>query len=90
MMNIKEIDVICDIIDVLDRDSTASCLVGELKKITYAPNLGYRNWIFKYRGLYLLLYDMGNGHYQYLCPVSWFDVLYAIIYHKLDVWGVIN
>ena len=89
-MNIKKVNVICDIMDVLERDSTASALVGKLQKITYAPNLGYRNWIFKYCGVYLLLYDIGNGHYEYLCPVSCVDMIYAKIYHKLDVWGILK
>ena len=90
MMNIKKVGIISDIMFVLEEDPQATQLVGQLKMITYAPNLGYRNWIFKYKGMYLLFFDRGNGCYQYLCPVSWFDALYARIYHKLDVWGVIN
>lgn len=76
-MTLKKIKLIDEVISGLEKDSTASTLIENMVCVCYAPNLGYRNWIFKYKTLYILLFDEGNGHYQYLTAVSRLDVVKA-------------
>lgn len=77
-----------DIIRELDRnlsaDSTASTLTKDLTRITYAPQLGYRSWIFKYKGVLVELFDMGNGHYAYERPAHKIDIIFARIYCAIE------
>ena len=81
-MTIRKIKLIDELMNHLEKDSTASTTGDDLKCISYAPQLGYRNWIFKYKTMLVLLFDAGNGHYQYLCPVSLIDVLIAKVLKK--------
>lgn len=57
-------------------DNCRGCFTGEA---TYAPNIGYRAWIMKYKGTPVCLWDMGNGHYSFHSAVSWIDILVAKI-----------
>ena len=84
-MTIRKIELIDELMRHLEEDSTASTITeGDLKYITYAPQLGYRNLIFKYKTMLVLLFDASNGHYQYLCPVSLIDVLIAKVVTKYN------
>ena len=74
-MTLKKIVLIDEILTALEEDTTLSTISNQITCVCCAPNFGYRNWIFKYKGLYILLFDEGNGHYQYICPLSWFDVI---------------
>lgn len=76
-MNIKKVKLIDEVISALENDTTMSNIVDHMKCVCYAPHLGYRNWVFKYKSMYLLMFDEGNGHYQYICPLRYFDVLMA-------------
>ena len=76
-MTLKKIKLIDEVISGLEKDTTASTLVENMVCICYAPHLGYRSWIFKYKTLYILLFDEGNGHYQYLTTLSRLDVVKA-------------
>ena len=55
-------------------DSTLSKCYEDLECISYAPYFGYRAWIFKYKGTFVCLWDMGNGHYDFHSAVTWEDV----------------
>lgn len=48
---------------------------GVLKKVCYAPNVGYRSWIFEYKGTYVALEDYGNGFWGFYTTVGLLDVL---------------
>lgn len=50
-----------------------------LKCVCYAPNIGYRCWIFKYKGTLVALGDLGNGWYDVYSAVTRLDVLVAKI-----------
>lgn len=76
-MTLKKIKLIDEVISGLEKDSTARTLIENMVCVCYAPHLGYRNWIFKYKTLYILLFDEGNGHYQYLTILSRLDVVKA-------------
>lgn len=52
----------------------ASALDGRLKKICYAPNIGYSVYVFKYRDVYVALWDCGNGYYEFFSVLSVMDV----------------
>lgn len=78
-MTFKKIELIDEVLSGLEEDSTASTLAENMVRICYAPSFGYRSWIFKYKTLYILLFDEGNGHYQYICSLTWFDVVKAKI-----------
>lgn len=82
-MTLKKIKLIDEVISGLEKDSTASTLIENMVCVCYAPHLGYRNWIFKYKTLYILLFDEGNGHYQYLSLLTWLDVIEAKIRNKM-------
>ena len=65
------------------QDSTLSNCAKDLKCISYAPNIGYRTWIFRYKGVLVALDDAGNGHYDFYTAVSFADLLVA----KLTLFG---
>lgn len=64
-------------------DSTLSICADNLKCVTYAPNIGYRSWIFRYKGVLVVLDDAGNGHYDFYTAVSLVDLVAA----KLSLLG---
>lgn len=83
-MTIRKIELIDELMSHLEKDSTASTITEDLKCISYAPQLGYRSWIFKYKTMLVLLFDASNGHYQYLCPVGLIDLLIAKVLIKYN------
>ena len=74
-MTFKKITLIDEVLTALEEDTTLSSISNYITRICYASDYGYKSWIFKYKRLYILLFDEGNGHYQYICPLSWFDVV---------------
>ena len=52
----------------------------DLKKLCYAPNVGYRSWIYIYKGTYVALEDYGNGRWAFYTVVGLLDVLVAKVY----------
>lgn len=78
-MTFKKIELIDEVLSGLEEDSTDSTLIKNMVCVCHAPRFGCRNWIFKYKNLYILLFDAGNGHYQYICSLTWFDVVKAKI-----------
>ena len=73
----KKWDKINDLIDRLYHRTYKPGDLGNLHCICYAPNIGYRSWIFKYEGVLVALFDEGNDHYSFHMPVNWLDVLMA-------------
>lgn len=59
------------------QDSTLDNCEKDLKCISYAPNIGYRTWIFRYKGVLVALDDVGNGHYDFYTAVSFIDLVIA-------------
>lgn len=49
----------------------------KLKCICYAPNIGYRSWIFRYKGILVALFDLGNDNYSFQSLVSIMDLIMA-------------
>lgn len=74
-MTFNKIMLIDEVLTALEEDATLSSISNHITRICYAPSFGYRSWIFKYKSLYILLFDEGNGYYQYICSLSWFDVI---------------
>ena len=74
-MTFNKIVLIDEVLTALEEDATLGSISNYITRICYAPNFGYRSWIFKYKSLYILLFDEGNGYYQYICSLSWFDVI---------------
>lgn len=68
-----------DVCRAISEDSTLmdDKLVPGLKCITYAPNIGYRAWIFKYKGTLMALWDEGNSHWGLHSVVSVWDLIVA-------------
>lgn len=52
---------------------------NDLKCICYAPNIGYRSWIFNYKGVLVALIDIGNDHYDFHTAVTWLDTVHALL-----------
>ena len=67
-----------ELIELIGNDDTLSG-VENMHVVTYAPNMGYRTWIFKYKKVYVALFDDGNGHYSYFTMVSRLQVIWAKI-----------
>lgn len=65
-----------ELISLVQEDDTLS-RCSNLKCLSYAPNIGYRSWIFSYKGTLVALYDAGNGHYDFHTTVSLVDLLAA-------------
>lgn len=74
-------------------DENVSLILGDennvdLEMLTFAPNIGERAWIFSYKGIYVLMWDMGNSYYEYCTAVSWLDMIRskigsAIVAHRV-------
>ena len=86
----KKWRIISELIGYIAEDSTLDTVPKSkpFRCICYAPNVGYRSWIFKYRGVFVALFDLGNGHYDFHTLVTRFDVLVAKLcekFPKLDI-----
>lgn len=82
-------DKIHELCDYLAEDSTlmhTNDCIKHLKCICYAPNIGYRSWIFKYKGILIALFDAGNGHYEFHTAVTYLDVICARIDNLFKRW----
>lgn len=66
-----------ELISLIQEDDTLDVCAANLKCLSYAPNIGYRSWIFSYKGTLVALYDAGNGHYDFHTTVSLVDLLAA-------------
>lgn len=81
----KKRKIVNELIEKLYEDDTLEnvekLLIG---KVTYAPHIGYRAWIFKYKGVPVCLWDEGNGHYGFHSAVSHIDILVGWLYEKYD------
>ena len=59
-------------------------MVGrDLRKLCYAPNVGYRSWIFEYKGTYVALEDYGNGFWGFYTTVGLWDLLVARVWNRV-------
>ena len=81
-MRIKKWIVITELISEIENDSTLDKCVKDLSCITYAPQLGYRSYIFKYKSQLVVLSDLGNGHYGFFMPARKSDVIIG----KIATW----
>lgn len=54
-----------------------------LKSLCYAPNISYRSWIFKYKGVLVALDDAGNGYWEFTSVVSRWDLFVAKV---IETW----
>lgn len=77
MFRKKKWEIINDLLDEINKDDMLDTCYKDLACIDYAPNIGYRSWIFKYKGVLVALFDEGNGHYAFHMPVNYLDVLVA-------------
>ena len=77
----KKWEYIYEIMNALDTDDTFDTFseIRHLKRVTYAPNIAYHSWIFRYKGYPVSLFNIGNGHYRFHSAVSNIDVLIARI-----------
>lgn len=56
----------------------------DAKMITRASNIGERMWILRYKGIYVSLFDLGNGYWEYFSLSSLPATIYSVIYEKID------
>lgn len=75
---------IYELMQCIAEDDTLSSCKGQIKRICYAPNIGYCSWIFKYNGTLVALFDAGNGHYEFHTAVTRIDMLIAQITTLID------
>ena len=62
--------------DILESDE----LWKDLRCLTYAPNIGYTCWIFRYKGTLVCLSNhLGNGHWNFHSAVTLLDLIFAKI-----------
>lgn len=72
----KNISELCN--KIAEDDMLDSC-GRDLTCFGPAHNIGYRSWIFTYKGTPVALFDAGNGHYDFHTAVTYFDLLGAIL-----------
>lgn len=73
------------LIENMSMDETFESVVlwNKLKRLTYAPNIGYTCWIFSYkRTLVVLSNHLGNGHWEFYSAATLLDLITA----KLSVF----
>ena len=75
---------VSELAEIISRDALLDSCSKCLKCLCYAPNVGYRAWIFKYKHTLVSLWDIGNGHYSFHSTVTWFDLLMAKIQALVD------
>lgn len=68
----------------IQEDDTLETCVKHMKCYGYAPNIDYVSWIFTYKGVFVALYDAGNGHYDFNSAVTIFDLFVAKLYVFID------
>lgn len=51
------------------------CYRSKLKCVGYAPHMGYRSWLFRYKGLFVSLWDLGNDHWDLHSVATLWDYL---------------
>ena len=56
----------------------------ELKIVCHAPQIGYRAWIFKYKGVYMCFMDDSNGWWSFHSAAGYLDVIAA----KIEDWKI--
>lgn len=66
-----------ELCEKIDEDDTLDQCAKVLRCVAYAPNIGYRAWIFKYKKTLVALWDMGNSHWGFCSAVTRFDLLVA-------------
>lgn len=71
-----------EFINIINKDPL---LLGiDAKMITRASNIGERMWILKYKKVYVVLFDLGNGYWEYFSLLSLPATIYSVIYDKID------
>lgn len=76
----KKWEIISELCEKLDnRTFEPNEFEGNLKCICYAPNVGYRSWIFRYKKVLVALFDEGNDWYRFHTAVTIFDVIVALL-----------
>lgn len=70
----KNVSELCE--RIVEGDMLDQCC-KDLACITYAPNIGYRSWIFKYKQTLVCLWDLGNGHWGFHSVVTHADLVVA-------------
>lgn len=74
-------EIIEEFILEINRNDMLDQIANDIGEVCYAPLLGYRSWIFEYKGVLMLLFDAGNGHYQFMQGgVSYFQVFMNNMY----------
>lgn len=73
-----------DLYEKIANDDTLINCRNYLTCVTYAPNIGYRSWIFNYKGTLVCLFDAGNGHYDFQTTVTYLDLLEAVLINFID------
>lgn len=69
-----------ELCELITRDDTLDICGKDLKYLTYAPNLGYRHWIFSYKRTLVALVEFGDGHFDFHSAVSLLDLIVAKLY----------
>lgn len=69
-----------DLLEFLrDDNSMFNISDKSLRRLTYAPNIGYGMWICSYKGLLVAIFDAGNGYWDFYTLVGFWDLIVAKI-----------
>lgn len=79
MLRKKKWAIISELIAKNAEDSQLDNCIGDLKLVSYSPHLGYKSWLFKYKGRRVVLTDLGNSHFGFYMPATIFDEIIAKI-----------
>ena len=71
-----------EFLDIINKDPLLQGI--DAKMITRASNIGERMWILKYKRIYVVLFDLGNGYWEYFSLLSLPATIYSVIYDKID------
>lgn len=80
----KKWNIISELCEKIYEDDMLDGCGEHLKCIGYAPWIGYRSWIFSYKGVLVALFDVGNGHYDFHTAVTWIDMMRAKILDRIE------
>lgn len=73
----KKWRIVSELLECIANDDLLDSCSKNLTCITYAPNVGYRSWIFLYKGILVALWDMGNCHWGFHSTVTLWDLIVA-------------
>lgn len=75
-----------ELIELLHHQKMNAVDIKGLKYVSFAPNVGYRQYIYKYKGIYVSLYECEDCHDEYFLYTTNVSIKTVIVAKVLDIF----